>query len=127
MCAASLVSSRSANVLERETFSLAELERWLLWASGEVDALASRAAPRCVGPRRGSQREAAARARTEHSEPIAGLSFEREVRIAASLHDLSAALASAARLARPAASALNVAARPDSGRPNPPPPCSSRR
>lgn len=77
---------------------LAELERWLLRASREVDALAARAAPRCV-------------ARTEHSDPIAGLSFEQEIRIAASLHDLSAALASAARMAGPAASALNFTGR----------------
>lgn len=118
----SCVSSPLANVPD-----LAELERWLLRASREVDALAVRAAPRCVGPRRGSQQEAAARARTEHSEPIAGLSFEREIRIAASLHDLSAALANAARMARPAASALDVGTRPDSGRPNPPPLRSSRR
>jgi hypothetical protein len=81
------------------------LQEWLSRASAEIEGLTAHAAPRCVGPRRVSDVDNGAE---NGSAAMPGLSFEQEIRIATSLHDLSAALAGAARLVGPAADALEL-------------------
>jgi hypothetical protein len=86
----------------------AGLQERLTETSAEIDVLTAQAAPRCVGPRRASRVDNGAE---DGAAAMQGLSFEQEIRIAASLHDLSAALAGAARLVGRAESALEVAGR----------------
>lgn len=85
-----------------EQAPLAAVRSWLAQASAEIDALAAAVAPRCVGVGPTDRAQAPARALGP------GLSYEQEVRIAAGLHDLSAALTACAQRVDQAAKALQV-------------------
>jgi hypothetical protein len=81
---------------------LAAVRSWLAQASAEIDALAAVIAPRCIGASTVERAQAPADA----SGP--GLSFEQEMRIAAGLQDLSAALTICAQRVDQAARVLEV-------------------
>lgn len=79
---------------------LIALRSWLADTSAEIDALTAAVAPRCVGAGPVDRAEAPAGASGS------AISYEQEMRIAAGLHDLSAALTASAQRAALAAGLL---------------------
>jgi hypothetical protein len=71
---------------------LAEIEAWLARQALEVDVLARRLAPRCIGPQR------LPRVAREPVPSAETLSFEQETRLAVRVTDVAAALRACGRL-----------------------------